>query len=652
MVAGGKRPADDGREKGSTMMRIRSWSCIGVIVWVGLAATPARAQVVALPQFALTSELKASKTTAPIKPSELKGVVTDEGGKPLAGAVVSALGSTSSFAVSNEEGQFTFRNLPPGPYLIRAHLQNYLPSRGRMVQVTADGRTTSTLELTRRPTESSDPAVLAAGVGIASQPAAAPVENTEQHEHDEVAWRLRRLKRSVLKEAQASVAELDDDSLLGDSLTSVGRAFGDSARLATSLFSDLPLSGQFNLLTTTSFERPQDLFSLNGPVPRGVAYLAIAAPGTSGDWTMRGTMTQGDLASWILAGSYIRHQPATHAYEAGVSYSMQRYIGGNGEALAAMRDGSRNVGAMYAMDNWKVTPALHVSYGAKYARYDYLEDRGLISPRATVTLQPDPNDTLKVRTSVMHREVAPGAEEFIPPSMGLWLPPERTFSQISHAGFVPERHDQVEIAVDRQWSNHVIVGFRAFTEQVEDQVVTIFGMPLGDRPSEMGHYQVGSAGDFSAHGWGVTFSRTMGERLRATVDYTQALAKWRGPSLDEGILAMVVPSVRRTDERIHDVTATVESVLAPTATRLFVVYKVNTAYAASRFGEAAPTAGVRFDVQVNQALPFMNFTSAHWEMLVAVRSLFKEVLYENSVYDELMVVRPPKRVLGGVAVRF
>jgi hypothetical protein len=61
---------------------------------------------------------------------------------------------------------------------------------------------------------------------------------------------------------------------------------------------------------------------------------------------------------------------------------------------------------------------------------------------------------------------------------------------------------------------------------------------------------------------------------------------------------------------------------------------------------------VRFDVQVNQALPFMNFTSAQWEMLVAVSNLFKEALYENSVYDELMVVRPPKRVLGGVAVRF
>ena len=38
----------------------------------------------------------------------------------------------------------------------------------------------------------------------------------------------------------------------------------------------------------------------------------------------------------------------------------------------------------------------------------------------------------------------------------------------------------------------------------------------------------------------------------------------------------------------------------------------------------------------------MNFTSAQWEMLVAVSNLFKEALYENSVYDELMVVRPAK----------
>jgi hypothetical protein len=635
------------------MMRIRSWSCIGVIVGVGAVATPARAQVVALPQLALVPQFKASSVSAPIKSSEVTGVVKDEQGRPLSGAVISALGSTSAFAVSSEDGRFTLRNLSPGPYLIRAHLQNYLPSRGRIVQVSIEGRAIPTIELTRRGDASADPAVLAAGVGALGEPVAAPEEPAEPHEHDEVAWRLRHLKRSVLKEAENSIAQLDgDDSLLGDSVSTMGRAFSDSARLASSLFTDLPVSGQINLLTSTSFDHPQDLFSLSGPAPRGVAYLALETPGVSGDWTMRGTLTQGDVASWILAGSYVRHQPATHAYEVGMSYSMQRYLGANGEVMAALRDDSRNVGALYAMDNWAVTPSLHFTYGARYASYDYLEDRGLISPRVTMILQPDLNDTLKVRTTVMHREVAPGAEEFIPPSVGLWLPPERTFSQMSRSSFLPERHDQVEIAVDREWNNHVVVGFRAFSEQVEDQVVTVFGLALGDTPADFGHYQVGSAGDFAAHGWGVTVTHAVGEHLRATVDYTQAQTSWRGQSPDATMLAALAPSVKRTDERIHDVTASVQSVLAPTATRLLVVYKVNTAYTSSKVRDTTPTAGVRFDVQVNQALPFMNFTSAQWEMLVAVSNLFKEAAYENSVYDELMVVRPPKRVLGGVTVRF
>src|SRR6187397_2230146 len=164
MVAGGNRPAHNGREKGIGMMRIRSWSCIGVIVWAVGAATPAHSQVVALPQLVLTPQLNASSTAAPIKPSGLNGVVKDELGKPLSGAVVSALGSTSAFAVSNEDGRFTFRNLPPGPYLVRAHLQNYVPSRGRVVQVSTDGRSISTIELTRK-AGITDPSVIAAGVG-------------------------------------------------------------------------------------------------------------------------------------------------------------------------------------------------------------------------------------------------------------------------------------------------------------------------------------------------------------------------------------------------------------------------------------------------------------------------------------------------------
>jgi hypothetical protein len=103
---------------------------------------------------------------------------------------------------------------------------------------------------------------------------------------------------------------------------------------------------------------------------------------------------------------------------------------------------------------------------------------------------------------------------------------------------------------------------------------------------------------------------------------------------------------------VHDVTATVESIVTPTATRLFVLYKLNAAFDVARTLGAVTGTNARFDVQVNQSLPFLNFSSAQWEMLVAVSNLFKEDWAETSVYDELFVVRPPTRVLGGVTVRF
>ena len=99
-------------------------------------------------------------------------------------------------------------------------------------------------------------------------------------------------------------------------------------------------------------------------------------------------------------------------------------------------------------------------------------------------------------------------------------------------------------------------------------------------------------------------------------------------------------------------TATVESIVTPTATRLFVLYKMNAAFDSTGALSAVSETRARFDVQVNQSLPFLNFSNAQWEMLVAVSNLFKEDWADTSVYDELFVVRPPKRVLGGVTVRF
>lgn len=625
---------------------MRHTRLLGSAAAVGLCLTipalPTHAQV-ARPQPQLVS-----RTTAPAV--ELTGLVHDRSGKPLVGAVVSAIGSESAFAVSDRDGRFTFRTLPPGPYMLRAHLQGYLPARPRLMQVGTSARGDFTITLVKRSESADAPAVLAAGVGPVAEPVTEQPETDGTHEHDELAWRLRHLKRSVLKSQGERVPGLDTTLLADNPLSGLGRAVGESARLASTILADLPLDGQFNLITTTSFDRPQDLFSPDVALPRSVAFVSLSSPMSNGEWRMRGAITQGDLSSWTVAGSYARALHATHAYQAGFSYGMQRYSGGNAEALSAMRDGSRTVGVLYGYDTWTVAPAIKLEFGGRYAHYGYLEDQGLLSPRAGIEVKPL-DDPLRLRASVSHRESAPGAEEFIPPTIGVWLPPERTFSTVSRRGdFTPERIDHLEVAAERQMAGDILLGVRAFRQRGEDQIVTLFGVSAVEGMLGTGHYRVGSAGDFDATGWGVSVSRTIAEGTRASLDYTRAGAEWNGRSQDFWALARLAGQVLRRSDVVHDLTATVESLVPATSTRVFVLYKLNTAVSAPGF-EQASAGGARFDVQVNQALPF-SVAKSRWEALVAVKNTFHDEFDSGSLYDELLVVRAPTRVLGGVTVKF
>jgi len=622
---------------------------LALMVCVAIIASPASAQT-----LNRKLELAPVERIAALPHGDLQGVVTDHRGQPLAGAVVSALGSSSAFAVTDKVGRFRFRTLPPGPYLVRAHLQGYVPARARIIQVNGAIRTSYSFTLTRISGRDEPPQILAAGVSGA-EAVTQPAEHTEEnHDHSETAWRLRHLKRSVLKETDPGLAlRGEDDSFLGGSLSTLSHAVGQSARVASALFADLPVSGEFNLLTSTSFDRPHELFSLSGGPPRGVAFLALNAPIAQGEWEMRGAMTEGDLASWILAGSYVRRS-GSHKHEAGMSYSMQRYQGGNAVALAAVTDGSRNAGTVYAYDHWTIVPSMRLSYGAHYSRYDYLDHDALFSPRVAFALSPARG--FRLRAAVSRREQAPGAAEFMPPArLGVWLPPERTFSPMSaRRGFRAQRMDHVELASEHDLPAGFMLGLRAFRQRVDDQVVTLFGASLPDRPvAAVGHYYVGTAGDFGSHGWGVSLSGPLAGRLRGSIDYTQASAEWVGVSPDIAVLQLVARStLRPRDERLHDVTTSLETEIPSTDTRLFVLYKLNTGFVAADAASDQPHAATRFDVQVNQALPFLNFASAHWEALVAIRNLFHDELLDASVYDELLVMRPPKRIVGGLTVRF
>ena len=461
-------------------------------------------------RFALAQtspRLQAVTHVASLAPGAIQGVVQDEKGMPVPGATVSALGTSTAVAVTDRIGRFELRSLSPGPYLLRAHLTGFVASRGQLVEVRPSTRVSSAIAVRRvgsAPTSSSPLPVMAAGIGggdssdAAAQPNDGGSTTTIDDDHGEVAWRLRHARRGVLKDVA-----LPDDILAGDTpetdaFGNDGGVFGRSAAIArstvTNFFGATPFSGQLNLLTTGSFDTPQQLFTTNN-FDRGVAYMALGAPvGEHADWSARAALTQGDIASWIVAGEYTTRAPSRHRYDLGASYSTQRYDGGNVLARRSVTDGSRNAGAIYGFDTFSIMPLVTVSYGGRIARYDYLDDRSLISPRVAVTLQPVQH--FRISTMVSHRESAPGAEEFMPSMDGIWLPPQRTFSTLLYgAPMQAERTNHVEVEMERDLASST-VSIRAFRQQVNDQMVTLFGVEMPGAPdAHLGHYFVQNGGD-------------------------------------------------------------------------------------------------------------------------------------------------------------
>jgi len=89
---------------------------------LGLTAASASAQ-------ASAQALGGAKTTLPAPVTQqarliagaIQGVVVDDGGKPLAGAMVSALGVTTAMTTTDTRGQFVIQPLPSGQYVLRVN---------------------------------------------------------------------------------------------------------------------------------------------------------------------------------------------------------------------------------------------------------------------------------------------------------------------------------------------------------------------------------------------------------------------------------------------------------------------------------------------------------------------------------------------------
>ena len=656
------------------MTRLRLVVAGAVILSVAAAAHAAEPRE---PENAAGETRKARPGSSAVSSGQLLGVVTDAAGGPLGSTLISASGPTGTvLAVCGADGRFEFRGLRPGTYLLRVHLFGFTTTRRHIVEIKPGFSTLQSMRLRRTSVPGANPALLAAGFapGLFGS-GAAELEQPDvidpdgivldspdgkdgvegvPHGHTEKTWRLRRARRSVLKEETDGL----QPARVGELITPVTLTTGlwlaaSSVSASGDLRGGFPLSGQFHLLTRATLDSPTGLWSTD-VLPGQIAHVALGAPAGEGGWGVRGAVMAGDSGSWVLAGSYVKQTSPAHSIRLEMSYSKQHHAGGNVAVPLSVGsrdpDPSREAGSLRADGTWAPMRPVTVGYGASMVHYGYLEDGRLFSPRVQVTVEPF--DRTRVRLAVSQNMLAPGAEEFLPPSSGVWLPPERTFAPLSP--FDPlrvERTRHVEVTLGREVGRTSTVWLRRFYQVVHDQMITMFGVePYGPAPLA-DHYYLTSASGVNVEGWGVSFSHELAGRVHGTVDYSVSRAQW-APWIAAGLTPQTIGAFRTGAEKFHDVTTSVEAEIPETATRVFVLYRVNTAFARAEVESLRSGLAGRFALRVKQTLPFTPFGGSDWEVLVDVRSLFRERVAGASAYDELLVVNPPKQFVGGLVVHF
>ena len=622
---------------------------IGGSAWVLLAAASALAQGRTAP--ALIGR------QASVGSGAISGVVRDGEGRAVQGVSILALGAAPlpAMARTDTSGRFDL-TLPAGEYILRATREGYVSTYREPVRIQSSTTLQRNITLVRQ--GAARPTVMLAGVMTPSsqdEPRSPPAildPLLTDHPHDEAAWRLRHLPPTALRDVgETAAADGSGASQFRPHLSVIDWVMGESTRAATSFFTNTNFTGQINFLTSGSLGASGAV--VPAVLPRGIAYAAISAPvGSSGDWTVRAAMTPGNTSSWVLLGQYEAHPDQAHAFKVRLSYSSQLSANGDPTALASVNDQARSAGGLSVRDRWHVKPRLELDYGVRLDRYDYVQGADFFSPSLGARLAVLPSTHLVVQAS--QREIAPGADEFLPPpSAGPWLPPERTFAPLlATVPFRSERVRDYEIGLEQELGHSAfapVLGVRRLRQSSSHQIATLFGL---DAESGVGHYYVADPGSVDVDVWVVRASARLFRSVRGSVEYAVGGADWRA-SGEAGPIAVAAPSVvRASGERMSDLTTLIEAASPDGSTRVSLSYRANNAFSRSATVTGEPSLDGRFAFEPHQALPVHPTATSKLELMLSVRNLFRDLAEMASMYDELLTVAPPLRIMAGVQVKF
>jgi hypothetical protein len=548
----------------------------------------------------------------------LVGWVEDTRGAPVAGVVISLFGKGVDAAglvtLSDSGGRFFLPSLPAGSYTLRALAAGHRPAPARQVTVLPDRDSTFTVSLT--------PLKLDAERAVDTA-----VDDPEADAASELRWLLRHKRRSVLEDRGNTVPS--DDAVAADTAAA-------SAHLASWLND---LGGTVEVMAN-----PAGVGVGSAPLgfqapPESVSLVRLKGRMGTGSWSLGGLLADTESTTWRAAAEFIIQPGRGHEIQAGSGYGTRLFQ----PLVSGDRDGrrdNRTVGAIFVQDRWQASENMAYTAGARFSYIGFLGDRNHLDPYAGFEVKTD--DRTRVRGTVTSRTIVPGGDLLTLSALG--SAPAMAFAE-TDASLRPERAVHYELAVDQALGQATVTA-RTFYEGVDDQLVNAFSGPAGART-----LRIVNGGAVEARGMGLTVERSFGDVFHGSVSYTYGHS-WRSEPVVMEEVGTLPDLFAYEDADFHDLVTRLETFIDWSDTRVIAFYRLNRLTPEVEDKKAAPVSNTRFEVQLRQGLPFLgSLTRADWEFLLAVRNLFYETT-EGATLDEVAVLNPPKRVLGGISVRF
>lgn len=634
---------------GFRLLPCPAWSRAGVLAAVaaslGVAAPALGAPSV--PGLSVAPAARDSNGTIPaagvVVLAQISGVVATQEGHPLPGALVSVFdaegGNDAQFAVTDEQGRFEVGDTGPGLYSLRAYLAGFLPSPRAQILVRSGASIADTLLIQMAA------ATAAPGSGSLS----------------ELRWLLQRGRRNALKEQRPGLDPADLQEL----------RFADQWQDRPRFPALGAIEGEFGFFAASGSSL--GLAESRG-ADSGIAYTRFELPQAArGRWEAEARLMESAFASWAMNLSYEMEEFDDHAFAAGLGYQRHLYreVGGFRPPAAPILPLASLAGfdplqdpqaawdgAVWVADDAQIGRA-RVSTGLTYRRFSYLEGHRGLAPRAVLEFEATPSVT--VRGGVAVRVDGPIGED-----SGL-------LSRVAHADLLAldpgwfrslaaQRTTRYQAGAEVRLDEHFFVGARVFREDNSDQLVRAFESgPVGG-----GRFDVTNAGDTRGEGFALDWIRDLAPvtnrfDVGARVSWVVAVVRDRTDSGEAppipGLAEITAGSGLLLADRavLNDLSAEVVAVARPSGTRLNAAARwirhpgIHPVAVASLNGDQYTT---RFDVELIQLIPFADWSGTEWELSFAVRDLFFRDLSGRSLLDELAVARAPRRIVGGLAVRF